>query len=79
MDFEIQIEVFEVSLHLPAVKSKDILICHGKNSAPFAIAVGQLRIGNVKNSINKSEIVLDLLIALDMKAGFGLMNGCFEV
>lgn len=50
-----------------------------KTTAPALVAVRQLRFRRVKDTIDESEVVLDLLIALDVKAILGFVDGRLHV
>ena len=76
--------VVKIDLHLCAVKVEDVKVRHCQTPMPFFIAVGEIAVLGIENTIDESEVILDLLIAFDVKAGMtgrglGLLNSCSQV
>lgn len=74
VELESESIVVEILLHLLSIDIEDIQVHHGENTSPAFIAVSQLGVFNVKNTIEKREIIGDLLEAVDVKAGSGLLD-----
>lgn len=79
MDLKLQPVVLEVSLDLLAIHIVDIHICDGQHSAPMLVAVSQLGVFRVENSIEEGEVVGDSLVAINMEAILCLNDRCSEV
>ena len=57
VQLEIEVVVIEVLLNLLAVDIEHIEVSDGQNSSPTLVAVGQLSILNVEDTIEKGEVV----------------------
>lgn len=79
MNLQIQAKVLEILLHLLAIQRKDILVCDGEDSSPLLVAVCEVGVVGVEDSVDEGEVVFDLFVALDVEAVGGFLDGCFEV
>lgn len=79
VDLELQTMVVEVLLHLLAVDIVDVHVHDSKASSPALEAVCEVALLLVKDTVDKAEIVFDLLVALDVETGLGLRNGGLHV
>lgn len=79
MNLELQAVVLKVLLHLGSIHAVDILVRDCKHSAPLLVAIGQLSVCQIKDAINESEVVGDLLVTLDMEALGSLRDGGLEI
>jgi hypothetical protein len=69
VSYEFDSMMFEVVLHLLAIDVVDVLVGDGKTSSPFLVAVGEVLVVDIEDSINEGEIVLDLLVTLNVETG----------
>lgn len=84
MDLQLDVVVFEILFHLFAIDVVDVQVGDCKASTPLLVAVGEIVVLDIENSIDEGEIVLDLLVALNVKANmasriFGLRDRCFHI
>lgn len=79
VDLKFQIVVLEVLLDLLAIHVVDIEICDGQNTIPAFVAVGQLRVLRVKDTVEEGELVRYLLVAIHVEAILGLGDGSCKV
>lgn len=79
VNLELEIMVVEVFLHLLAIHVEDVGIHDGQGPAPALVAVGQLAIPLLEDTIEEGKVIFDLLIALDVKASLRLSDGGVEV
>ena len=79
VQLECEAVMLKVRLNLLAVYVEHIQIGNGQDSPPMFIAVGKLRIGLVKNTIKKGEVIRDLFISLHVKAVLGFHDGSVHI
>jgi len=78
VSYEFDSMMFEVILHLLAVNVVNVLIGDGQTSAPLLVAVGEVLVVDIKDSINEGKIVLDLLVALDVETSMAGGGSCLS-
>jgi hypothetical protein len=61
--------VLKVPLHLLAIDIVDVDICYGETSLPALVAVGNVWVVEIKDTIDEGKIVFDLFVSLNMEAG----------
>ena len=84
MHFQLETIVLEVPLHLLPVHIVDVLVRDGETALPLLVAVCEIGVLGVEDTVDEREVVLDLLVALDVEAGVAgvggrLLDGGFEV
>jgi len=79
VDGKLKLVVVKVLLELSTVNIKDVGIHDGQSAAPSLVALSELRVLLVENTIEEGEVVLDLLVTLDVETSFGLLDGSVEV
>lgn len=79
VDGKLELVVVEVLLDLVSVNIKDVGIHDCQGSAPTLVAVGQLAVLGVEDTIHELEVVLDLLIARDMETSLGLLDSSVHI
>lgn len=76
---KLELVVVKVLLHLGAVDVKDVGVHDSQSAAPSLVALGELRVLLVEDTIEEGEVVFDLLVTLDVETIFGLLDGSVEV
>ena len=79
VDLEIDLVVFEVLLDLLAIYIIDIQIRDGQDTLPMLVAVGQLRVLRIEDTVEEGEVVGYLFIAIHVEAILGLRDGRCKV
>jgi archaellum biogenesis ATPase FlaH len=74
-----QVVVVEVLLHVLAVDVENVQIHNGKAATPALVALGEIIVLGVEDTIKEREVIFDLLITLDVETILGLDNGSLEV
>ena len=77
--FELEPVVLEIFLDLLSIDIEDIEVCHGQDTAPTLVAVGQLGVLWIENAVKEGEVVRDLLVAINMEAVLCLGHGGSEI
>ena len=71
--------MIKIRLHLLAVHVEDVQIHHSKTAAPSFVAFCKIWSLLIKDPIDESKVVFDLLVAFDVEASMSLDNGSLEV
>ena len=79
MHFELQSVVLEIFLNLLSIDVVDIQVRDCQNTTPSFVALGQLWVFLVEDTVKKGKIVGDLLVAIDVKAIFGHFDSSSKV
>lgn len=79
VDFEGNVMMLKIFFNLVSVDVVDIEISHREHSPPTFIARSKLAIFRIKDSVQKGEIIRDLLVAVDMKSILGLNDRSLKV
>jgi hypothetical protein len=79
VDRQWQVVVVEVLLHVLAIDVEYVQIHNGKAATPALVALGEVIVLGVEDTIEKREIVFDLLVTLNVETIFGLDNGSLKV
>jgi hypothetical protein len=79
VNVQVNVVVVEVGLHLLAVEVKDVHVHDGQATAPSLVAVGKVLVASIEDVVDEGEVIFDLLVARDMKAGGCLDNGSLKV
>ena len=74
MDTQIDAVVLKVSTNLVTIQIGDIEVHDGETAAPGGVAVRQLLVVRVEDTIQECEVILDLLIARDGEACLGRLD-----
>jgi hypothetical protein len=79
VDRQWQVVVVEILLHVLAVNVEYVQIHNGKAATPALVALGEIIVLGVENTIEEREVIFDLLVTLDVETVLGLDNGSLEV
>jgi hypothetical protein len=79
VDRQWQVVVVEVLLHVLAVDVENVQIHNGKAATPALVALGEIIVLGVENTIEEREVIFDLLVTLNVETIFGLDNGSLKV
>ena len=76
---QVQIVMLEVLFQLLTIYVKHVLVGDCEHSAPMSIAVGELGILGIEDTVQKGEVVSNLFVTVYTKPRCGLLNGGREV
>ncbi len=79
MEHKTDAMMVKVTLHQRTIQFIHVEIHYSQTALPSLIALGQLRIGDVKDSVQEFEIILNLLISADREALLGGLDRSLEV
>jgi hypothetical protein len=79
VDGKLELVVIEVLLDLVSVDIEDVGVHDGQSSAPTLVAVGELAVLGVEDTVEELEVIFDLLVTRDVETSLGLLDSSVHI